>query len=360
MSEQQPAELSFFKRNWKVLLNIVTVAALVVLVFAIREQLAETLQNLGKVHAWALLLLLPLQALNYHAQTRMYQGLFATVGNKLKYWFLFRVGLELNFVNHVFPSGGVSGISYFGARLKSEHITGSRASVVQMMKLVLYLLSFGLLLLAGLLFMAIGNRVNDLVIMVTTMVIGTMFVATAGFMVIIGSERRIRVTFTFITQLLNRLIHVVRPKYPETISIARVEALVLDLHENYRLIRSRYKELKWTFFWAFIANLTEVLTIYVVYIAFGEWVNIGAVILAYGVANFAGLVSILPGGVGIYEALMTGVLAAAGVPPRIGIPVTVMYRVLSTLLQVPIGWYYYHKNLSGKVSDEDRRKEMHG
>jgi uncharacterized membrane protein YbhN (UPF0104 family) len=44
------------------------------------------------------------------------------------------------------------------------------------------------------------------------------------------------------------------------------------------------------------------------------WVNPGAIILAYAVANFAGLISILPAGVGIYEALMSAVLAATGIP----------------------------------------------
>ena len=78
--------------------------------------------------------------------------------------------------------------------------------------------------------------------------------------------------------------------------------------------------------------------------------NLGAVILAYAVANFAGLVSVMPGGVGIYEALMTGVLVAAGVPAALSLPVTVMYRVLSTLIQVPPGWYFYHKTLTSNSS----------
>jgi len=57
------------------------------------------------------------------------------------------------------------------------------------------------------------------------------------------------------------------------------------------------------------------------------------------------LVSVLPGGVGIYEGLMTLVLTATGVPSRISLPVTVMYRVLNTLIQLPPGYYFYHQTL---------------
>jgi len=96
----------------------------------------------------------------------------------------------------------------------------------------------------------------------------------------------------------------------------------------------------------FYANVAEVMVIYVVYIAFGHWVNPGAIILAYGLANIAGLISVLPGGIGIYEAIMTAVLATAGIPAAVSIPVTIMYRVINMTIQVIPGYYFYHKNLS--------------
>jgi uncharacterized protein (TIRG00374 family) len=288
----------------------------------------------------------------------MYQGLFSLVGNKIKYKFLYKASLELNFINHIFPSGGVSGISYFGMRLRDDKITGSRATLVQIMKLLMYGLSFEALLVFGLIFMAVGNRVNDLVIMITTLIATLLIMATLVFVAIIGSENRIRITFSYLSYLINKLIALVR-KDKMTVSISRIENSVLDLHANYKLIEARFRDLKWTFFWAFMANLTEILCVYVVYVAFGKWVNFGAVILAYGVANFAGLVSILPGGVGIYEGLMTVVLSAAGVPARLSLPVTVMYRVMNTLIQLPAGYYYYHKNLSTVRDIRKVAEEVH-
>jgi uncharacterized protein (TIRG00374 family) len=342
------SQQSFFKRRWKLLLNIITLLALAILIYAIRDQLADTIKNLQHVNTWLLLLLLPAQALNYHAQTKLYQDLFAVVGNKLPYRLLYRASLELNFVNHVFPSAGVSGISYFGARMRNPDITGGKATVVQLMKLVLLILSFEILLVAGLLFLALGNKANDFVILVTSSLTTLMVIGTMGFALIIGSKQRISATFTFLTKLINRILHTFRPKHPETISIVRVEHLFEELHGNYKLIESQWRKLKWPFFWALMANITEVLSIYIVYLAFGEAVNIGAIILAYAVANFAGMVSILPGGVGVYEALMTATLVAAGVPAGLSVSVTVMYRVLNTLIQVPPGYLLYHQALRGQ------------
>jgi uncharacterized membrane protein YbhN (UPF0104 family) len=122
---------NFFRRNWKLLLNLVTVFALLVLVIAIRDQFKATFENLFKVHIWALLLIPLIQGLNYDAQTRLYRDLFLIVGNKLSYKELYKSALALNYVNTVFPSAGVSGISYFGARMKGDDITGPKASAVQ-------------------------------------------------------------------------------------------------------------------------------------------------------------------------------------------------------------------------------------
>jgi uncharacterized protein (TIRG00374 family) len=124
-----------------------------------------------------------------------------------------------------------------------------------------------------------------------------------------------------------------------------VREMFSELHENYIILKSDYRQLVRPAFYGLVANLTEVAAVYVVYIAFGHWVNPGAIILAYAVANFAGLISVLPGGIGIYEALMTAVLAAAGVPAYVSIPVTVMYRVINITIQIIPGYYFYHKTL---------------
>lgn len=336
---------SYLRHRWKLVVNIITVLALILFVFAIRDQLDQTLGNLAKVHAWALLLIIPVEILNYDAQARLYRSLFRVVGSKVEYQAMFETALELNFINTVFPSGGVTGISYFGVRMRGKDITGAKAAVVQILKLVLLFLTFEAVLIFGLLFLAAAGRVNNLTILVAGSFTTLMIIATAAFAFIIGSKRRIAGFFSYITKLINRLIHIVRPKHPETINTERARVLFEDLHENYQLVKNDYRALKKPLLWALCANIWEVLAVYVVYLAFGHWVNLGAVILAYSVANFAGLVSVLPSGVGVYEALMTAVLVTAGVPAKLSLPVTVMYRVVNTLIQLPFGYYYYHRTL---------------
>jgi uncharacterized membrane protein YbhN (UPF0104 family) len=50
----------------------------------------------------------------------------------------------------------------------------------------------------------------------------------------------------------------------------------------------------------------------------------------------------------MYEALMTAVLVAAGVPAGVSLPATVMYRVLTMAVQLPPGGYLYHRAINDK------------
>jgi len=340
------SQTHFLRRNWKLILNIVTIGALIVLIYAIRDQIATTLRNIEHVHAWVLLLMIPIELLNYHAQARLYQRLFQAVGNRLDYWYLYKMSVELNFVNHVFPSGGVTGLSYFGVRLReNDDVSGGKATMIQVMKLAMTLLSFEVLIVIGLFSLAVMGRANNLTILVAASLSTLLLVGTALFVYILGSRERINNFVTALTKALNRVILLIRRSNPETLNVSRVSHIMEDFHESYVVLRQDRQVLRASFLYALLANVTEVLVLYVVYIAFGHLVNIGAVILAYAVANFAGLISVLPGGVGIYEFLMTAVLATTGVPAAVSLPVTVMYRVLNTAIQLPPGYYLYHRNL---------------
>lgn len=327
-------------------MNLITLVALAVVVDITRRQIVQTFRNIEHVHGWALLLVIPIEFLNYHSQARLYQRLFAIVGNKLSYKYLFRTSLELNFVNHVFPSGGVTGMSYFTLRLRNgKELSGAKATLVHVMKIGLYWVAFEILLIFGVVSLAVMGRVNNLVILVASSISTLLVVATFLFAYLIGSKDRINSFFVAVTRGLNRLIHVVRPYYPETINVERARKVFDDFHDNYQEIKRSYPQLKQPFLYALLADTTEVLAVYVVYIAFGHLVNVGAVILAYAIANVAGLVSVLPGGIGIYEALMTAVLASTGISPAVSLPVTVMYRVVNTLVQIPPGYYLYQRAL---------------
>jgi glycosyltransferase 2 family protein len=337
---------TFIWKQWKTLLTIITFGAFAGIIYVSREQIGQTFSNLAYVHAWVLLLMLVWQAFNYNAYTRMYQHYFKIFKTDITFKDMLKITSEMNFVNNIFPTAGVSGFSYFGLRMREYSVSAGTATTIQLMRFVSVFVSFQVLLVLGLLFLAIGGKASNLVILIASSLTTLLGVGTLVTVYIVSSKRRINGFMVFLAKIINWLLHNTRLAGKEVIRLDKVEEVFGELHDNYVLMRRKRRELKWPLFHAFIANLSEILTIYTVYIAFDQWVNFGAVIIAYAIANFAGLVSVLPGGVGIYEGLTTATLIAAGVPPAVSIPVVIMYRILSMLIQLPIGYYLYHKQIS--------------
>ncbi len=331
------------RSKWRQILTAVALLALIILVYSLRDQIHGVINDIGKVNIAVLLLIIPLEALNYDAYARFYRSFFKIFGDKVDYWPMYKLNLELNFVNHILPSGGVSGISYFALRMRTEGVSGARATVSQVVKLVFLYTSFQILLVIGLFSLAIRGHASNLIILVATVLVTLLVVGTGIFIYIIEDRQRISTFLTFMTKALNKIIHLVRPKKPETINIAGAQKAFDEIHDSYEVIKKNWRQLKKPFLFMLVANATEVAAIYTVYIAFGELVNVGAVIMAYAVANFAGLISVLPAGIGIYEGLMTAVLAATGIPASLSIPVTLMYRVINMFIQLVPGYFFYQR-----------------
>jgi uncharacterized protein (TIRG00374 family) len=332
--------------RWRKIITIATLFALAVLVYVSRHQIADTFANLGQVQASLLIFLVAWKVLAFHGYTVLFQDLFKILGKKISYVPMYKAALELNFVNNVFPSGGVTGFSYFSLKMHDFGVSAGKSTLVQLMKHVLVFVSFQILIFGGLFWLAVFDKVSNLTILVASSLATLLLVGTLLAAYIIGSEKRIDSFFTYLTKILNKIIHFVRTNHPETINIVAARKMFFDLHENYLILKKKYRKLTRPMLNATLANIAEVATLYSVFLAFGEAVNPGAVIIAYAVANFAGLISILPGGVGIYEGLMVAVLATAGVPPHVSIPAVIMYRILTMLIQLPAGYFFYHQTIS--------------
>ncbi len=334
--------------NWKAVLTLITFVAMAGAVYALRDQIGTTIENLKDANLWLVILLVPIAGFNHLMQAKMYQLVFRILGTRFRTKSMWRLSMELNFVNNIFPSAGVSGFSYLSIRMKDEDVSGGKTTLVQLMRFIMLFVSFQLLLGIGLIFLAIGGDANDFVLLIAGSLATLLFIGTTFVTYIVGSEKRIKSFMTVLTQVINKIIYFVRPKHPETINVSRVQQVFSDLHKNYMKIKKDFGQLKKPLLFALFANFAEVSAIFVVFAAFGIFVNPGAIIVAYAVANFAGIVSILPGGVGVYEALMTGVFAAAGVPAAISIPVVLAYRVVNMSIQLPTGYFFYQKNLHAK------------
>ena len=83
--------------------------------------------------------------------------------------------------------------------------------------------------------------------------------------------------------------------------------------------------------------LFDFLTLLIALAAFGADARWSLVLLAYASAMLLGMIPLTPGGLGFVEAGLTSVLVLAGVPATVAISATLLYRLVSFWLPIPIG-----------------------
>lgn len=83
--------------------------------------------------------------------------------------------------------------------------------------------------------------------------------------------------------------------------------------------------------------LFDFATLLIALAAFDANAQWSLVLLAYASAMLLGMIPLTPGGLGFVEAGLTGVLAIAGVPAAVAIGATLLYRLVSFWLPIPIG-----------------------
>lgn len=328
-----------FKR-WLILITFV---ALAVLIYAAWHDIVSAFQRLESLNIWVLLATVPLLFLFYFAMAKFFSSFFEAVQAPVKLKTVFASMLELNFVNHVFPSGGISGFSYLTLRLRPFGISTAKTTFAQISRFGFAFLGQVALMFVSLFLLAIEDRASTLIVLLVSILVLSLVAWALFGLFVISKESRGRAVAGVVARFLNRVIHIFRPKHPETISLSKVELTLSELHADYVMLRQNIGKMRWAFVWINVATLIEMGLLYTVFLAHGEWVNPGAVIIAFAIANTAGLIVALPGGIGVFETLMTTAFIAMGIPPGLALSVTLIYRVIILLLSLVTGGFLYHR-----------------
>lgn len=336
-------------RRW---LNIATIVLIIVILFFSRHELGVAWGLLERVNIWILLLVFPLQFISYYSTGAMIFSYLRAKGDlkNVKSIEMARMALELNFVNHVLPTGGVSGASYMTWRLNKLGVNSARATLAQVVRFGATFAAFLTLLLAAVLLITIDGSINRLTILVSSAMASLIIFGTVLVTFAIGNYARLHAFSKFLDRIINGIGRKVMRRKSALIEYAVIRKFFEDLHDDYVALRSDPGILKKSYLWGLVFNIAEVGAFVVTFLALGTFVNPAPVLIAVGIASMAGLFVVTPGGAGAYEALMILFLSSAGINPATALAGVLLARVIFILLTICSGYVFY----------QDALKKYHG
>lgn len=325
-------------------LNVVTALIIIVMVWAMRDDLVQAFHLLGRVNIWLLLLIIPLQFLSYYAsgeaifsylkQRRQIKNLHPLTG--------MRLALELNFVNHILPTAGVSGASYMTWRLSKIGVGSGRATLAQFVRFVAVFMTFIVLLMLAVFFVTIDSGVNRFLILTSS---GLVSVIIFGLMVawyVLDSDARLKRFSKRVARAVNWSGRTLLRRKDDILTATKVETFFDELQDDYQALKREPRLLVRPMIWGVVFNVTEVALFFFAFLALGTFVNPAAILIAIGVAALVGTFLVTPGGAGGYEAVAVLILTIAGFKGATVLAGVLLARVILIVLTIISGYLFYY------------------
>ena len=343
--------------TFKKVLSLATLVLMAVIVFASRHEFVAVWHKLQDMNLWILALLLPIQILMYFAAGQVYFSYLKEKKQlkKISTPRLMRISLEMNFVNHVIPSGGVSGLSYLAWRLRDYGITAGQAAMMQVIRYGLVSIATTLVVIISSVVLGFSGIPMKVVIFSALMATSlTLFVLVVMF--ILGHKKRVATFGKWFRIIINKVVKTVTfNKIPRLLKQKSVDKFLLDLHRDYTQIIKDKKILIKPFLWSVFYSLLDSSTFLVSFYALGAHVSFAPVIIAQGLASIAGTLAVTPGGTGFFEATMAAYFIATGIDPDIALGATLVTRVIVLLGTILSGWGFYQMAL---LKSKDKRLDV--
>lgn len=331
--------------NWRRFFTYATLLALGIILVAKAGQIEQLGQLLYRAKWHVLALMLLTQGLSYFSNAKFYQSFLAIFEYRISWNRLFQAALAINFVNVVFPSGGISGTSFLSNSLQGE-VPAGKATLTQVIRYVFTFISFLAVLVIGFLMLFLGNDNNALANRVTLLLILGIIIGSLLLLAVIGDRSKMERLGGWVTKLLNWLGKTFARRRRKIITTEQTKRFFDDFYEGYKFLLEEKGNWWAPMFWALAGNLAEVATVYVVAVAItGQLFNPGIIIAGYTLANILSLMAIVTGGVGLYEATMIATFLTLGMPYTLALSVVLLYRALNFFVFLPFGFYFYRKQI---------------
>lgn len=347
--------------SFKTWLSIVTLALVAIIIFLSRRELLQAWEILGNVNIWILLLLIPGQILVYYIGGEMMFSYLRAKGSTqgMTAKDFTKMALEMNFVNHVLPSGGVSGISYMTWRLNQFGIPAGRATMANLVRFAMTFAAFIALVLVAVVIITIDGTINRWIIFTSFSLV--LLSMTAGFAVvyILSSRQRMWRAADRVVRHGNQLVkRLTFGRKSRAFRYNEVERFFSEMHFDYVALREDRNILIRPFLWGIAFTLGDVFLYLLTFWAMGIFFNPAPLLIAYGIAGVAGLLVITPGGTGAYEAVMISFLAVAGISQSEAIAGVILTRVILLLGTILLGYVFYQRAILkyGKYEDAAPRR----
>lgn len=265
----------------------------------------------------------------------------ALVPVKVSFYKLFKLYMAGVFVNNLTPAFGAGGEPVKAVFLAKETRSSKSecfASVVAQRMINMF--PFVLIAVFGLVTLLTNKNLKPIEVAV---LIGSLILSISMFCLILYLYKRKDMMFAFArasAKIITFFFRLFRKGIDPGTYSRKIEESVTEFHNGLAGISSRRDSLFVAVSFSFLGWAFDVLAAYSVFIAIDYHISLSLLIVVYTIAMIAGMLPLLPGGLGVVDGAMALLYISSGVPAGVAMLSTLTYRMIAYWLNTIIGAVY--------------------
>lgn len=337
-----------FKVSFRTILSLLTFVLILYVIYANFGDIKEAISHLGKTNILVLLLLIPEQLFMYFCCGQMFFSYMSAKkdAQRISAWTLMQVSLELNFVNHAVPAGGLGGLGYITWRLKPFGATPGQSSFMYVLRYIITICANQLQTIIAILVLLLLGAVpaSGLWVIGVTALLSVGIIAVIALLIAIASSKKRIAWFAKVaTNFCNWFVKLVTFGHKTNVlKREMVDKYLGDAHEDLMTARRNKKMLVRPILWGILYSFLEIATYWIVSASLGHPELLPQIMIGEAIGSVMG--AIVP--YGLYELGMAGIMVSLGVPIALAGTVVLMTRVIVLASTIISGYGFYQHSIS--------------
>ncbi len=324
--------------SWKTIVIVLFFLIGIYILFPKLIGAEQALRLILKVNKFYLILAICFEIVSYCGAAWLLGIILSRLGYKITFLDRFRIGSIAAFAIHFFPVGsfGQGAIDYYF--LNKRKVASGSVLIMFILRTIFTYAAFLILFFIGLLLVPIYPHIAFSP-KIVAFILAAVIIWGIWYMVYLYSHKdKFKQRWNKWLKSVNYFTLKIRKK---EIKEGDSNEAFEDIYEGIGLFGKK----KRTSFWAIIAGLTywlgDMLCLLFVFLSFGHHIGWGVLIFGYGVATLAGLISFIPGGLGVTEGSMALIYSGLAIPTSVALMSILVFRLFSFWIWIPIGLVSY-------------------
>lgn len=329
----------------------INIIVIIVAFFVISKEFRGAYYNIPLLFKEAnklmIFLLVVFQGLSYLGDGWLSQILLTIAGFKVRLKDTLKIAVVGVVGNHVAPFVGGTIIIY--QSYKKLGVPSAIISFLVFSWMVFVWLTYALFFLLSLLFLPnlFFNFISPKVIF--AVFVALIFILSVSILLFRKKGKHLVWFLEFFSKLINKIVKIFRKRGFFTSELFK--KFVSDFHQCFYFLWQNKQKIPLIFFSSLLLFLGDIFTLYFSFLVFGFQSNLALLILGYSLSLILTLFTLIPGAPGIMEASLMIVFIKFGLPAHIVLFATLLFRIFSYWLPLPLGIFSYWKLKKSNIEE---------